>query len=158
MRAMFGLLALLVGIGVMVYLFAQHEIPVAREGKKTQDEARQIAGRGQDGQAAVNSFKVDPKMRGNKLESLRVTGVTAGGALADYGLKTGDQIIKIGDQKISDVSNDDPELAKSLVHDAYQKSQTITVLRSGNEVILPQHGKSRGELNDMTDVVGKTIR
>jgi S1-C subfamily serine protease len=158
MRGMFGLLALLVGIGVMVYLFAQHEIPVAREGKKAQDQSRQISGRGQDGQAAIHSFQVDPKMRGNKLESLNVTGVTPGGALDDYGLKKGDQIIKIGDQKVSDVSNDDPELAKSMVHDAYQKSQTITVLRSGNEVVLPQHGKSRGELNDLTNVVGGTVR
>jgi len=159
MRAMFGLVALLVGVGVVVFLFAQHEIPVAREGKKAQDQARQISGRGQDGQAAVNSFQVEPKMRGNKLEALTVTGVTPGGALDDYGLKKGDQIVKIGDQKVSDISNDDPGLAKDMVHDAYQKSQSITVLRNGSEVMLPTAGKNHGGgLNDLTDVVGKTIR
>lgn len=159
MRAMFGLVSLLVCAFIVVYLWSQHTAVVAHEGVKARDQARQISGRGQDGQAAVNSFQVEPKMRGNKLEALTVTGVTPGGALDDYGLKKGDQIIKIGDQKVGDISNEDPGLAKDMVHDAYQKSQSITVLRNGNEVMLPTTGKGRGGgLNDLTDVVGKTIR
>ena len=157
MRGMFGLVSLLLAVAIIAYLWSQHTAVVAHEGTKAQDQARQISGRGQDGRAAINSFKIEPKMHGNRLESLDVTDVTPGGALADYGLKRGDRIVKIGDQKVGDVSNDDPDLAKSLVHDAYQKSQSITVERNGQEVMLPTGG-SRGGVNDITNLVGGVPR
>ena len=152
MRGMFGLVSLLLAVAIIAYLWSQHTAVVAHEGVKAQDQARQISGRGQDGRAAVNSFKVEPQMRGSRLDALEVTDVTPGGALADYGLKKGDKIIKIGDQKIGDRSNDDPGLAKDLVHDAFQRSQSITVLRKGQEVMLPIGGGSRGNLKDLIGV------
>ena len=56
MRAMFGLVALLVSVGIIMWVFSLTSIPTAREGKKAQDEARQISGRGQNGEAATNSM------------------------------------------------------------------------------------------------------
>ena len=55
MRAGIGLVGLLVGVGLLVYLFAQHSIPTAREGKKAQEEAAQIAGL-----ASTTSFSAGP--------------------------------------------------------------------------------------------------
>lgn len=138
MRAMFGLVSLLVVIAIMMVIFKNIEAPTLQTGKKAQDQTRQISGRGQDGRAAIDSFKTEAKFRGgNRLEGLIVTSVTPGGALADYGLHKGDQIIEINGSKVGDISNDDPETAKALVHQAYQGSQPIVVLRDGQQVTLP---------------------
>src|SRR5207248_9958789 len=113
MRGMFGLVSLLLAVAIIAYLWSQHTTVVAHEGVKAQDQARQISGRGQDGRAAIHSFTVNPEMRGNRLDALEVTDVVPGGALADYGLKKGDKIIKICDQTVGNRSNDDPALAKA---------------------------------------------
>jgi len=152
MRGMFGLVSLLLAALIIAYLWSQHTAVVAHEGKKAQDEARQISGRGQDGRAAINSFTVNPEMKGNRLDALEVTDVVPGGALADYGLKKGDKIIKIGDTTVGNRSNDDPELAKAQVHEAYQRSESITVLRKGQEVMLPIGGGSHGTMKDLIGV------
>lgn len=138
MRAMFGLVSLLVVIAIMLWLFSMYSIPTAREGKKAQDQARQMSGRGDDGVAAIHSFRVEPNLRGNQLQSLQVTDVTAGGALDTYGLRKGDQIVEINGLKVGDVSNNDPETAKALVHTAFQGNQPIVVLRNGQPITLPQ--------------------
>ena len=138
MRAVFGLVSLLVVIAIMMWLFSMYSIPVAREGKTAQDQARQISGRGDDGVAAIHSFQVEPNLRGSKLQSLDVTNVTPGGALASYGLEKGDKIVEINGTKVGDLSNNDSELAKAQVHDAFQRSQPIVVLRDGQPVTLPQ--------------------
>ena len=143
MRAMFGLVALLVCVGVVMWVFSLTSIPTAREGKKAQDQARQISGRGENGQAATDSFKVTPQMKGNsRLGSLLVTDVTPGGAMDQYyGLKKGDEIIEITTQggmtKVGDASNDDAEMAKDKVQEAFQASGPIVVMRGGRAITLP---------------------
>jgi S1-C subfamily serine protease len=138
MRAMFGLVSLLVVIAIMLFIFRFIEAPTLERGKKAQDEARQISGRGEDGRAAIDSFRVEPSLRGNQLQSLDVTDVTAGGALASYGLQKGDKIVQINGTKVGDLSNNDPELSKAQVHDAFRANQPIVVLRSGRPITLPQ--------------------
>jgi S1-C subfamily serine protease len=138
MRAMFGLVSLLVTMGIILWLFSMYSIPAAREGKKAQDQSRQISGRGEDGRAAIDSFKVEPQMRGNQLQALEVTNVTPGGALASYGLQKGDQIVQVNGTKVGDLSNNDAELAKAQIHDAFRASQPIVVLRNGRQLTLPQ--------------------
>lgn len=143
MRAMFGLVSLLVVILIICLIFRYIEAPKLEEGKKAQDQARQISGRGDDGRAAVDSFKIAPERRGNRLEGLLVTDVTPGGAVDTYyGLKKGDRIVQITNggslQKIGDASNDDPELAKAQIHNAFQASDPIVVIRNGQQLTLPQ--------------------
>lgn len=147
MRAMFGLVGLLVTVGVVVWLFSLTSIPTAKEGEKAHEQAQQISGRGQDGGAAVDSFKVRSEMRGNRLESLLVTDLTAGGAVDQfYGLKKGDRIVQISTHgvltKIGDVSNDDEKTAKAMVHDAYQASEPIVIERNGQQITLPTQAGS----------------
>jgi S1-C subfamily serine protease len=138
MRAMLGLVSLLVTMGIILWLFSMYSIPAAREGKKAQEQSRQISGRGEDGRAAIDSFKVEPQLRGNQLQSLEVTDVTPGGALASYGLQKGDQIVQVNGTKVGDLSNNDAELAKAQIHDAFRASQPIVVLRNGRQLTLPQ--------------------
>jgi hypothetical protein len=143
MRAMFGLVSLLVVIGIMVLMFRMFEVPTIERGKVAHDEAQQMSGRGQDGQSAERSFEVEPEQHGSKLDALVVTGVRPGGA-ADtfYGLKKGDKIIEIstggGLQKVNDASNGDPGMAKAMLAQySFAASQPIMVIRDGKQMILP---------------------
>ena len=143
MRAMFGLAALLVGVAVMFYVFTKNTADTLRVAKPMQEQAQQMSGRGQDGQSAMSSFKVEPQQRGSQLDALLVTDVTPGGA-ADtfYGMKKGDRIIEISSggslEKINNASNGDPEMAKAmLIQGSFEASLPIVVMRDGKELTLP---------------------
>jgi hypothetical protein len=143
MRAMFGLVSLLVVMGILVLMFRMFEVPTLEKGKETHDQVQQMSGRGQDGQSAMDSFKAEPQQQGSQLSALLVTAITPGGA-ADtyYGLKKGDRIIQIstgaGLQKINEASNGDAEMAKAmLVQESFQASRPIVVLRNGKPLTLP---------------------
>lgn len=143
MRGMFGLVALLVTLGVVLMIFKMVEAPTLERGKQTHDEAQQMSGRGQDGRAAMDSFKTEPQQQGSRLTSLLVTDVTPQGAVEEYyGLKKGDQITAVGGQagvmKIGEASNDDPEMAKMKVQEAFQGKSPIVVLRGGKKLTLPE--------------------
>ena len=142
MRAMFGLVGLLVTLGVVMYFFMRVEAPTLEQGKKAQDQVQQMSGRGQDGRSAMDSFKTEPQNQGSRLAGLKVTDVTPGGAVEDYyGLKKGDLIVSIttqaGLQKVGDSSNNDPGMAKIQVQEAFQGSQPIVVQRNGRQLTLP---------------------
>jgi hypothetical protein len=143
MRAMFGLVALLVGVAVLFWVFTKNTAETLRVSKPMHDEAQQMSGRGQDGQSAENSFQVEPQQRGSQLDALLVTDVTPGGA-ADtyYGLKKGDRIVSIstgaGLQKVNDASNGDPGMAKAMLAQySFGGSLPILVQRNGQQLTLP---------------------
>jgi len=142
MRGMIGLVGLLVTLGVVLMIFKFIEAPTLEKGKEAHDQVQQISGRGQDGRSAMESFKTEPQMQGGRLNSLLVTDVTAGGAVEDYyGLKKGDRITFVttqaGLQKVNEAANDDPEMAKIQVQEAFQGSRPIVVLRNGKSLTLP---------------------
>ena len=64
MRAGIGLIGILLGVGLLVWLFANFSIPTAREGKKAQEKASQIAGYGQDSVPAAARMCVDHRQPG----------------------------------------------------------------------------------------------
>lgn len=143
MRAMFGLVSLLVVVGILVLVFRMFEVPTIEKGQEAHDQVQQISGRGQDGGSAMDSFKVEPEQRGSQLESLEVTDVRPGGA-ADtfYGMKKGDRIVEITSggslQSINNASNGDAEMAKAmLVQSSFEASQPIVVMRDGKRLTLP---------------------
>lgn len=139
MRALFGLVSLLVVIGIIYLIFIKVEAPTIDAGQKAKDEARQISGRGDDGKAAIDSFKTDGKMRGSTLDSLTVTDVTPGGALAQYGLQKGDEITQVNGMKVGDLSVNDPETAKAMVvQNGFQAMAPIVVMRDGKQITLPE--------------------
>jgi len=139
LRAMFGLVALLVVIGIIMLIFSQIEAPTIKQGEKAQDAARQISGRGDDGVPAMESFRITPKMRGSNLDGLEVVSVVAGGGMATvYGLQKGDVITQVDGTKVGDISMNDPETAKAMVvQRGFQGNLPITVLRNGAQINLP---------------------
>jgi hypothetical protein len=141
MRAGIGLVALLLGVGLMVYLFSEFSIPVAREGKNAQEEARQIAGYGEDGRSALESVSLSPQHKNGKLVGLQVASVVPGGPMDSYyGLRAGDVITGIGSQagmeKVSQLIGGD-DMAEPKLLEAYQRKMQITVARNGREMTLP---------------------
>jgi hypothetical protein len=139
MRAGIGLVGILLGIGLLVWVFSETELPKVKEGEKVKQQARQMAGYSQDETPAMDSFLTDPMMKGSKLAALQVTSVTPGGAMDTYyGLKTGDEIVAVGDEPIDLLSNNDDQLAKAMVvQRGYQAKLPLTVRRSGQRLVLP---------------------
>jgi len=140
MRAGFGLIALLVGVAVMIWVFSRTQIPVAQEGKKAQDKARQIAGFDEDGERASDTITLEPQSSGGRVSSLFVTAIKAGGAMErHFGLMKDDTIVEVGTQgglqKVRDLNDD--EMATALVSEAYQKKLPLVVVRNGERLTLP---------------------
>lgn len=142
MRAIFGLVSLLVVVAIIAYLFSIYDIPVAKQGKVVQQQARQLSGHDQDGTPADQTIKLDADLRNNKLADLIVTSVTPGGAMDRvYGFQAGDKIIAIGDMDISTLSNDDFEMAKAqLLQEGFEKGKPVTVIRNEQKIQLPLPG------------------
>ena len=144
MRAIFGLVSLLVVVAIIAYLFSIYDIPVAKHGQQAQQQARQLSGHDQDGTPADQTIKLDADLRNNKLADLIVTSVTPGGAMDRvYGFQAGDKIIAIGEMDISTLSNDDFEMAKAqLLQEGFEKGKPVTVIRAEKKIQLPLPGQA----------------
>jgi S1-C subfamily serine protease len=138
MRAGIGLIGLLVGVAVLLWVFSVTELPKARVGKQATEQARQISGRGDDGVAAMDSFKTEPQFNGSRLTGLIVTDVTPGGAMQTYyGLAKDDRVTAIDGMRLNDLANGDDQLAQALVTEAFQKRQTLSIVRNGQTFTVP---------------------
>src|SRR2546430_15609135 len=101
MRMAFGLIGLLVTIGVIVWIMAAVELPhtqaVVGAQKQVKPAVQQIAGRDENGIDARDSIKLGAETSGGKMSSVIVTELTPGGAMEKYfGLKQNDSIVEIG--------------------------------------------------------------
>lgn len=145
MRMAFGLVSLLVTLGIIILLMSMMldkqtgTIPVALEAR---GEAKQIAGIGEDGEAATQSAYFEEDTSGGKLRKLTTVRVVPGGAYDTYfGLQKGDEIVEIEQSgsmmKINDIASGDAGLAIALVSDAYARKQHIIVNRDGQRLTLP---------------------
>ena len=145
MRMAFGLIGLLVAIGVVVMIMntvLKKEQTVISVGNEAREEVKQIGGYSEDMTPAANSATIEQKQsESGKLESLVVKDVVTGGALEKYfGLKAGDVIIEVNGMKVSETPGSDAELSKAWLIEAYQKKQPIVVVRDQKRVTLPQAG------------------
>ncbi|MBA3272326.1 MAG: hypothetical protein H0T11_00440 [Chthoniobacterales bacterium] len=145
MRIAFGLVGMLVTIGVIVMVMSMYLTKSSQDikvGNKAREQVKQIGARSEDHTPAMDSFTTDAIMTGGKLDNLLVTAVVTGGAADKYfGLKKGDAIVEISVagslMRVSDVASHDAELAKASIVDAFSKSQQIVVVRDGKEITLP---------------------
>src|SRR4051812_37979875 len=128
MRAGFGLIGLLIVIGVIVWIMHKSTLPytqeVLKQGETAKKQVNQFAGNSQDGSMRFSdSVTLETESSGGKISAIDVTKVTAGGPAETYfGLKEGDAIVQIGPLAVKDQINSDGE-AKDMVQDAYQRQQ-----------------------------------
>jgi hypothetical protein len=143
MKAGFGLVALLVGVGLLVWLFApggatNYTGEVLKSGQKAREEVNQLAGNAPaGGMTFKESVEVDAQSSGGKTVALLVNKVEPAGPAATYfGLRRGDLITDIGPLQVKDMMSGADEGLDFLM-DAYQKKQTITVMRDEQRITLP---------------------
>ena len=137
MRAIFGLVGLLVVIGVIVVFWSVfHPADIVRMSESPKQQAEQIAGVDRSGNRAKDSISLDPVLKDGKLRYVLVEKIVAGGAMERYyGLKRGDAIIEASHL---DLKDQDGEMAIELIHKGYQSKATIVVIRDGKHIQLPQ--------------------
>ena len=141
MRAFFGLIGILVTIGVIAMIWAYAVLPyntiVIQKGQAAQQQAQQIAGFDELGGRVTQHVSFEPIYVGGKLRSLRVTRIQPGSSYGDYyGLAVDDVIEEIGPQTVRDIGEDG--MARDLAYEAYQRQWDLVVVRSGQRFVLPR--------------------
>ena len=141
MRAGFGLVGLLITIGVIVWLMnttLTHDKAAMESGRKATETVNQISGRSQDGSMRFSeSLEIDIIRTGGKVNNILVVDLKEGGpADTFYGLKKDDCIIELGPLSVRDQITSKEE-ARDFLSDAYQRSQPIVVVRREQKITLP---------------------
>src|SRR5947209_1575253 len=117
MRGAFGLVGLLVGFGVLIYVWQSYNVPVAHSGHQAQEQAKQIAGYDPAGGRVKDTIKLQPQSTNGKLDGLVVTSLTPGSMMEQhYGLKVNDLILQVGPLPIGDYGE---EMGIARVQEAY---------------------------------------
>ena len=140
MRMAFGLVAVLVTLGVIILIMSEFTLPNAKvalqQKKKTEETLGALTSSGLED--SKNSIAFDPVLRSNRFEALKVKTIVTGGAMdVHYGLLRNDVIIGVAGNTFDAIALGDQELAESLVWEARGKQQALMVLRKGKRIELP---------------------
>lgn len=146
MKAAFGLVALLLSVGIILFLLAG---PLGKGGrsylqtvtdvkKEKEPQVQQWGGKDVKGRALYDTIELAPwpetgRMRGAVVDTIDTTGPAA----TFYGLQTGDVIVQIQSQQVGGSIISDEEAAEAFLTDAFARSAPIVVEREGQELILP---------------------
>ena len=138
MRIAFGLVSLLVVLGIIMLLFSTYSAPMLKKGKTAQDDARQIAGRDENNAPVTDAVTLDGQDRNGRMVGAVVADIVAGSTLqSHYGLQKGDVIMEMGPLSVKDHMGS-PSEAKDFLLDAYQKQQPLIVMRGSERLALPE--------------------
>jgi hypothetical protein len=166
MRALFGLVGLLVAIGVLVWWLGspggglEHTQQVLKSGQTAREQISQVGGLDANtGRSAMASAELEEVSSSGKLSGLQVQKVEPDGAYARYfGLEPGDTIVAVVYQGLRQSIRDigDADMAKAQVSDAYSKQGQVIVKRGNAEVTLPQSGpaaKPKDSMQQQLDAI-----
>jgi len=159
MRFGFGLVGILVVIGIIAYYWGNVEHPAdkIRQGEEIKKEVRQLAGRDETGMSVGESITLEAHNRGGKLDGVVVQNIIAQGPMETYfGLQLDDIIIGANQMRIRDMNND-VELAKAMVLESYQRRLPLTVLRNGQEITLGGEDAAGGNAQGAAKSVQRQI-
>jgi hypothetical protein len=145
MRAVAGLVGILITIGVIVIIMHYVELPSMQQAgqvqKNVKPQVQQVAGQGVDGRDARETIKLAPETAGGQMTSALVTDITPGGAMERYfGLKKDDSIVSISMgggvmQPVKQMGS--ASEAKDALLTAYENGQQIEVVRGDQHLTLP---------------------
>src|SRR5882672_9714150 len=120
MRMAFGLVGLLVTLGIIILIFHYIEAPSLKVAGQTNKKVQDWAGtnNGNEGLAETKaSIDLDEVNSGGNFNGFLVKSITPGGPMAlSFDLKAGDTIIAIGGIRMRD--NKDPDLSLAQLFDA----------------------------------------
>lgn len=136
MRAGFGLVSLLVTLGIIAILWRTTTIPTLQQGMHARSEAEQIAGIDQSGVRVTKTVVFQPVVSQGRLLGLQVQTMQPGSSYGSfYGIAPGDVIETIGPQTVRDIG--DEETAKALAYEAYQRQWDLGIIRNNRKYVLP---------------------
>jgi len=137
MRMAFGLVGILVTLGVIIMIMHSYTLPAAKQAIQTKKKVEsQFGSNSPEGMAAAQaSIVLDDDVKGSQFRGLIVKSVTPGGPMqTDFGLMNGDEITAIGGMRLRD--NNDAELSRAQLFEAKMRRQPLTVMRNGTEIQL----------------------
>ncbi|HEY8666983.1 MAG TPA: hypothetical protein VIL86_09975 [Tepidisphaeraceae bacterium] len=146
MRMGFGLVSLLVTVGIIALLMSKmiDKGGPVRKGLETQEQLKPITAQGY--RDAKESITLDGQLNANsRLEYVTVADLVPAGTMqTHFLLQKGDQIIAVGVRgfpkplKFSELPTgpNDPEAAKDAIIEAYQVGLPLVVQRNGVQVTL----------------------
>lgn len=144
LRAGIGLLALLIGVFIMVWVFATYTAGTAPAMKQATNQANLIAGRsrsnviGQQGTPVLADSKYAPVEQNGKLTGVQVTVMPATNGLYEYfGLAVGDVVKEIGPFKVGDETLGDFDTTRDWIQEGMQRQFKMVVERGGARITLP---------------------
>lgn len=144
MRAAFGLVALLVAVGVVVFFLGKkgggldYQKSVLDAGRQAQEDVRQLGGVARDGSMRMSeSITLEPSTSGGRTVGLIVLDVNpAGPAATHFGLKQDDIITAFGPLLVKEQAQT-AEDGLAFLADCYSRQQPITVIRAEQTITLP---------------------
>src|SRR5207253_9438236 len=126
MRFAFGLVGLLVAIGVITMIMSKrltYDKAAIDAGKQATAQVQQVAGRDEDGKDVRRSFTADAD-DSSKMNGVIITSIEAGSALEKfYGLKRGDTVVEIQSRAVKEMGS--PAEAKDFIADSYARQQPL---------------------------------
>jgi hypothetical protein len=138
MRAYGGLAALLIVVGLGLWIWSKNAVVVIEKSKPAVQDANQFSGRDREGLGikANEGIRLEPMFQSGKLRSLIVDEITPDNPLATfYGLKRNDCILQAGS---FDFRDEDEKLSIAMVfQEGYQKKLPLIVMRDGDKISLP---------------------
>jgi hypothetical protein len=144
MRMAFGLVSVLVTLGIVMILIKDFDLPAAEEGHIVQQQMQLVSGRDQNGTPIEKTYTLYTDYRSDgKVQDFQVTQVNADSPLLTaYGVKANDVILgTIDSHGLSHDfarDNDDEETCKLSVRDTVAFGGKIIVQREGQRLVLPQ--------------------
>jgi hypothetical protein len=140
MRFGFGLVGLLVTVGIMVIMlkFTYLSPSVMKPSHDMQEQGTQISGHDATGGDARQSATFTDTIKNNKVVSYTVTAVTPGGGYATYfGLQVNDEVLGVISQGMEfDINDTMTPGDRDTILDAYERGGQLKVNRPGVGVIL----------------------
>jgi hypothetical protein len=138
MRVMFGLVSLLVTIGVIVMIMHYYTLPAVQQQTqiKKQVEEKFESNTPSGYRAQQDSIDlVESLNAAGRFEGLKVNKIVPGGALQSYfGLVAGDVIVGIGEIQFAPPT--DFEMARDMLFEAKLRQKDLTVVRGGKTIVL----------------------
>jgi hypothetical protein len=140
MRMAFGLVGVLVTLGVIIWIMSVFTLPTAKvalqQKKKTEETLGALTSSGI--QETKDSMILDPVSKGSRFDCFRVKGILPGGPMqVQYGLTLNDEIVGVQGLTFDTTANGDPDLAEALIWEARGKQQSLMVRRNGVRLELP---------------------
>ena len=149
-----GLLALLLGVALMFFLFAGPLGPggssyggnLAKKNNEAKATANRFAGRDADGQRVADSLVLTPFPETGDLRGFTIESVTPGGvAETHFGLEPGDVIEQVGVMPVGGPGGlTGVDGARDFLDDAFARRLALKVRREGETLELPANGASPG--------------